>query len=60
MAAHFQGLNLNATDPKCSQSILPMGNFVETKNECPKLVISDEVKNIQPEPVLPASIMSKL
>lgn len=75
MAAHFRNMHISTNYSSTSTDCNPQpstsskidltadttpGNIEDGKSMHPRLVMSDELKRLQHEPLLPASLLSKL
>jgi hypothetical protein len=70
MAAHFRDLHIscNHKSKKSESSIIneqadmdvETANAIKTDDTQPKLVFSEELKQLQQEPILPSTFLSKL
>lgn len=74
MAAHFQGLQISPSTADDSRYAVPSTSKadpldidqqdidmdIQNQSSEPRLVISEELKKIQQEPLIPISLLSKL
>lgn len=67
MAAHFQDLHISTKPPAepvpSTSTALDIDTKIDLPEVCkntPRLVISDEIKRLRNEPILPTSLLSKL